>query len=37
MMLTVKLRRIGLAAPQHAVFTTGLKPIILGVSPPSFR
>ena len=31
----VKLSRIGLTAPQHARFTTGLEPIILGVGQPS--
>ena len=36
-MLTVKLSRIGLTDPQHAPFTTGLEPIILGVGRPSFR
>ena len=33
----VRLSRIGLTDPQHAWFTTGLEPIILGVSPPSFH
>ena len=33
----VKLSRIALTDPQHARFTTGLEPIILGVDRPSFR
>ncbi len=33
----VKLSRIGLTAPRHARFTTGLEPIILGVDQPSLR
>ena len=34
---TVKLTKTRLTAPQHAWFTTGLEPIILGVGQPSFR
>ena len=37
MMLTVNLSRIGLTDPQHAGFTTGHKPIILGVDQLGFR
>ena len=33
----VKLSRIRLTDPQYPRFTTGPEPIILGVSPPSFR
>ena len=32
----VKLSRIGLTAPQHAWFTAGLEPIILGVGQSNF-
>ena len=37
MMLTVNLSKIGLTDPQYTGFTTGHKPIILGVDQPSFR
>jgi len=33
----VNLSRIGLTDPQHTGFTTGRKPIILGVGQASFR
>ncbi|MEO2195606.1 MAG: hypothetical protein ABGY72_05880, partial [bacterium] len=33
----VNLSKIGLTHPQHTGFTTGRKPIILGVGQPSFR
>ena len=33
----VKLSTIGLTVPQHARFTTGLEPIILGIDQPSLR
>jgi len=33
----VNLSKIGLTHPQHTGFTTGRKPIILGVGQPSLR
>ena len=36
-MLTVKLSRIELTDPQHALLTTRLWPIILGVGRSRFR